>query len=94
MVRSLWWRSTRCCCQLAAAAGYAAADAIAAAIWSLALLLTGLSIIGDLFESVEAPARRQGQRGHSPGHGGVLDRIDALTAAMPPAALIAQRLLG
>jgi phosphatidate cytidylyltransferase len=82
---------------LAAAAGSTRPlDAVATAIWvALALLLTGLSIIGDLFES--QLKRQRGVKdsgGILPGHGGVLDRIDALTAAMPPAALIAHHLLG
>jgi phosphatidate cytidylyltransferase len=82
---------------LAAAAGSTRPlDAVATAIWvALALLLTGLSIIGDLFES--QLKRQRGVKdsgGILPGHGGVLDRIDALTAAMPPAALIARHLLG
>ncbi len=80
----------------AAAAGYPRPlNAIAAAIWvTLALLLTGLSIVGDLFESQLKRQRGVKDSGKVlPGHGGVLDRIDALTAAMPPAALIAHHLL-
>ena len=84
------WRYLDATMSLGAASLYTRLGAVNVAFMILAILfLAAMSIVGDLIESLfKRSAGVKDSSGLLPGHGGVLDRVDALLPALPLAMML------
>ena len=84
------WRYLDSTMSLGAASLYTRLGAVNVAFMILAILfLAAMSIVGDLIESLfKRSAGVKDSSGLLPGHGGVLDRVDALLPALPLAMML------
>lgn len=84
------WRHLDATLPLGAASLYTRLGVVSAAFMVLALLfLATMSIVGDLVESLlKRSAGVKDSSGLLPGHGGVLDRVDALLPILPLAMML------